>query len=102
MTGSKAVRERLEQILAALPVLPDRRADIGREAARLDQVALLHRINDLPRAKRAGARVAVQELDELAKLARRLEEHIQQVMHREALDAVEGRERRAAPSQACQ
>ena len=41
--------------------------------------------------------MAVQELDKLAKLARRLEEHIQQVMHREALDAVDRQRSGARP-----
>ena len=84
------VRGRLEEILAALPVLDDRRQTVAKEAEYLWVHAGLMAANDQPRANPTGTKQAERELLELRKRIKPLVLHIDK-MHRTALDAMEAK-----------
>jgi hypothetical protein len=83
-----AIVERLEAVLARLPVLPDRRHLLRAEAVSLAQAAMLARVSELPRARNAGANKAGKEIERLIDLSLKLGQHIYS-MHRDALAALE-------------
>ena len=89
-----ALRKSLEALLARLPLREDRRGTIAMEAECLYMEAGHVALSDLPRAKKAGAKAARRELDELAKLSFKLGRHILS-MHHDSLEAIRAQKGKA-------
>jgi hypothetical protein len=93
-----SLRASLEEFLRGLPAAAADDPDINVRDAWRNQIAIeaeglylaarLTFVNDLPRAKKAGEKVARRELTKLTKLTDALRNHILN-MHRDALEAIE-------------
>jgi hypothetical protein len=88
MTAAPTVREKLEAALGALPLLDDQQHHIARMAAQLLLFARLSAVNDLPWARKIGAAQASKELQQLLRLAGKLNVHLCS-LHRTSLNELE-------------